>query len=142
MGNLNAFLRENAVQEENIKYPASKRFLNAEGEPIDWEICAITSKEDDKIRESCTRKVPVPGKKNVFQPEVDFSKYLGKLAARCIVFPDLNNAELQDSYGVMGADELLKSMLKPGEYADLLAKIQEINGFDVSMDELVQEAKN
>ncbi|MHB8064466.1 MAG: phage tail assembly chaperone [Ruminiclostridium sp.] len=33
-------------------------------------------------------------------------------------------------------------MLKPGEYADFLSKIQEVNGFDVTMEELVEEAKN
>ena len=42
----------------------------------------------------------------------------------------------------MGADKLLKTMLKPGEYQDLLKKIQEINGFDESMEDLVEEAKN
>ena len=42
----------------------------------------------------------------------------------------------------MGADALLKTMLKPGEYQDLLKKVQEINGFDTGMDELVEEAKN
>jgi hypothetical protein len=142
MGTLNAFLKENAVQEENIKYPASKRFADEQGNPMEWEICAITSNEDDQIRTSCTRKVPVPGKKNMFQPECDFPKYLGKLAARCTVFPNLNSADLQNSYGVMGDDSLLKTMLKPGEYAEYLNKVQAINGFDVGMPELVEEAKN
>ena len=142
MGSLNAFLKENAVQEENIKYPASNRFLNEQGSPIEWELCAITSEEDEMIRKDCTRKVPVPGKKGVFQPEVDFPKYLGKLAARCVVFPNLNDAALQDNYKVMGNDVLLKVMLKPGEYADLLTKVQEINAFDITMEDLVEEGKN
>ena len=42
----------------------------------------------------------------------------------------------------MGADILLKTMLTPGEYADYLTKIQEINGFEVSFEEAVDEAKN
>ena len=98
--------------------------------------------QDEKLRKSCTKKVQVPGKKNMFTPETDYDKYLGLLATQCVKFPDLNNAELQNSYGVMGADALLKTMLKPGEYQDLLKKIQEINGFDTGMDELVEEAKN
>ena len=67
---------------------------------------------------------------------------MGKLAARCTVYPNLNDASLQDSYGVMGADALLKKMLTAGEYAEYLMKIQEINGFDVSFEDKVEEAKN
>lgn len=33
-------------------------------------------------------------------------------------FPDLNDKDLQDSYGVMGADSLLKAMLTPGSTPD------------------------
>jgi hypothetical protein len=33
-------------------------------------------------------------------------------------------------------------MLLPGEYAELKNKIMEVNGYDLSMDELVDEAKN
>jgi len=58
------------------------------------------------------------------------------------VFPNLNDSELQDSYKVMSADKLLKVMLKPGEYQDYLKKVQEVNGYDVPLDELVEEAKN
>lgn len=142
MNNLSAFLKQNALENENVKFVASKRFVDESGEPVEWEICGITSEEDEDIRKACTRKVQVPGKKGQFTPETDYNAYLGKLAARCTVYPNLNNAELQNSYGCMGADSLLKTMLKPGEYAEYLAKIQEVNGFDVTMEELVDEAKN
>ena len=68
--------------------------------------------------------------------------YLGKMAAACTVYPDLTDAELQNSYGVMGEDALLKEILNIGEYNNYLSKVQEVNGFDTSMDELVEEAKN
>ena len=139
---LSAFFSQNAVKEENIKHPVSNRFLDEKGNPIEWELCAIDSETDEQIRKSCTRKVPVPGKKNQFIPEVDYNKYLGLLAVNCTVFPNLHDKELQDSYKVMGADILLKKMLKPGEYADFLTKIQEINGFEVSIQDLVDEVKN
>lgn len=142
MNNLSAFLKQNALENENVKFVASKRFIDDSGKPVEWEICGITSEEDEAIRKACTRKVQVPGKKGQYTPETDYNAYLGKLAARCTIFPNLNNAELQNSYGCMGADSLLKTMLKPGEYADYLAKIQEVNGFDVTMEELVDEAKN
>jgi len=142
MGSLSAFLSQNALKDENIKYVASKRFLDENGKPIEWELCCITSEEDEAIRKACTKRVPIPGKKNQYTQEIDYNLYLGKLAARCTVFPNLNDKELQDSYGVMGADALLKKMLKPGEYADYLQKVQEVNGFEVTFEDAVDEAKN
>lgn len=75
-------------------------------------------------------------------PELDISEYLARVAVRCTLYPDLHNEELQQSYGVMGAQALLRMMLKPGEYTDYTAKVQEANGFDVSFEEKVEEAKN
>lgn len=138
--NLHAFL--NPIKEENKKVVASKRFIDATGKPIEWEIRTITAEEDEYLRKSCTKKVQVPGKKGQFIQEIDTNKYLGLLAVSCTVCPNLNDAELQNGYGVMGADSLLKKMLHAGEYTAFLAKIQEMNGFDSSMDELVEEAKN
>ena len=142
MSGLSLFFAENVQKDELVKYVASKRFKDEEGNPVHWEIGCITSDEDENIRKMCTKKVPVVGKKGMYAPETDFDAYLGKLAARCVKFPDLNNAELQNSYGVMGADNLLKKMLKPGEYQDLLKKIQEVNGFDTTLEDDVTEAKN
>lgn len=142
MSNLSGFLAQNALKVENVKYVVSKRFLDENGQPIPWEIRCITSTEDEALRKACTKRVPVPGKRNQFTPETDYNLYLGKLAAKCTAYPNLDDAELQNSYGVMGADALLKTMLTPGEYADYLTKVQEVNGFEVSFEEAVDEAKN
>lgn len=142
MSNFSAFLAENALKVDNLKYAASKRFVDAEGKPIEWEIRCLTSDEDENIRKAYTKRIQIPGKKNQFTMETDYNGYLAKMAARCTVFPNLNEVELQNSYGVMGDDALLKVMLTPGEYADYLAKIQEINGFTASFDDKVEEAKN
>ncbi|KAE9633715.1 phage portal protein [Defluviitalea raffinosedens] len=141
MNGLSAFMAQNAIKPEEIEFIASKRFVQ-DGKPIPWRIKPISSDMDEELRKSCTRKVPVPGKKNVFIPETDYQRYLCKLAVACTVFPDLNDKELQDSYGVMGAEALLKRMLLPGELTDYIAKIQEINGFDLDMQDLVDDVKN
>ena len=138
---LKSFLKQNVAQNENVKYVASDRFLDDKNNPIEWEIRAITSKEDEELRKSATRKIST-GKRGQFSQEIDTNKYIGLLAAACTVAPNLNDASLQDSYGVMSADELLKAMLLPGEYADYLAKVQEICGFDKSVQDLVDDAKN
>lgn len=139
---LSAFFAQNALQVENIKYVASKRFLDEKKKPMKWEIKSITSQEDEELRKQCTKRVPVSSKRNQFTMETDYNLYLGKLAAKCTVYPNLNDAELQNSYGVMGADTLLKTMLTAGEYSDYLTKIQEINGFDTTFEDMVDEAKN
>ncbi|WP_320980881.1 phage tail assembly chaperone [Enterocloster bolteae] len=142
MGDLSCFLAQNAIKVENVRFVVSKRFLDKDKRPIEWEICCITPAEDEALKKECTKRVPVVGKKGAFLPETDYNAYVGKLAAKCTVFPNLSNKELQDSYCVMGEDALLKAMLTPGEYSDYLAKVQEVNGFDIAMDELVEDAKN
>lgn len=140
--NLSAFLEKNALKVENIKFAASKRFVDENKQPIAWEIKTITGTEDEALRKSCAKRVPVPGKKNQYQRETDYDMYLGKLAVACTVFPNLADADLQNSYGVMGAENLLKTMLTPGEYADYLTKVQEVCGFDNTLQDEVDEAKN
>lgn len=138
--NLSNFL--NPIKEENRRFVASKRFQDETGKPIEWEIKSITSEEDQAIIKSCTYKVQVPGRRGQYTQETDYAKYLGLLAVACTVVPNLNSTELQDGYHVMGADSLLKAMLKPGEYAEYLKQVQEINGFDIDMEELTDKAKN
>lgn len=142
MNDLTCFLSQNALKSENETYVTSKRFVDEEGKPVEWEIQSITSTEDEELRKSCTKRVPVTGKKGQYTRDTDYNLYLGKLAARCTVFPNLDDKALQDSYHVMGDDMLLKIMLTAGEYAGYLEKVQQVNGFDASMDELEEEAKN
>lgn len=141
MSDFKAFLSTNAIQTENVKYVASKRFVD-NGKPIEWEIAPISSEQDELLRKECTKQVPINGKRGQYRQETDTDKYITKLCAKCIVFPDLNAVELQDSYGVKSAEELLKNMLLPGEYTELKGKVMEVNGFDMSMEDLVDDAKN
>ena len=141
MSEFAVFMAGNADKNETIKYVASKRFT-VKGKPVAWEIKPIDSDLDEVLRKECTKKVPVPGKRGQFNQETDTDKYLAKMCAACIVYPNLNAAELQDSYGVKDNVSLLKKLLLPGEYTELKAKVMEVNGYDMSMEELVDEAKN
>jgi len=142
MSTLSAFLAENALTAENVKLPVSPRFLDENGKPMLWEVKVVSAAEDEELRRDSLERVPVPGRKNQYQRETDYNKYLGKLAVACTVFPNLNSAELQDSYHVKKSEDLLKAMLTAGEYAEYLAKIQEICGFDTTLQDEVDEAKN
>ena len=142
MTDFSVFMAGNAVKDETVKYVASKRFVDSKKKPVEWELKSISSDLDEALRKDCTKKVPIPGKRGQYNQETDTDKYIGKLCVACTVYPDLNNAELQDSYGVKGAEALIKTMLKPGEYTEYKAKVMEVNGYDMSMEELVDEAKN
>ena len=141
MSNFAAFMAGNAIKNENVKFVASKRFVE-NGEPIEWEIVAIDSDLDEAIRKECTKRVPIVGKRGKYNQEADTDKYIAKLCVACTVYPNLNDAELQDSYGVKSAEALLKKMLMPGEYTEYKTKVMEVNGYDTDMEELVDDAKN
>lgn len=151
MSDFKMFMIGNAT-DDVVEYVASKRMgepvLDKKGEPtgevvpVAWKIKSIDSALDEALRKECTKKVQITGKRGQFREETDMDKYLGKLCVACTVYPDLNNAELQDYYGVKTPDALLKRMLKVGEYLEYKAKVMEVNGFDVSMEEQVEEAKN
>lgn len=138
---LSAFMAQNAKKVDNRKIVASPRFVGADGKPIEWEIQCITAGENQKLRKSCVKNVPIAGKRGQYQQDFDTAAYQAKLAAKCTVFPDLNDAELQESYGVMGAEQLIATMLTFGEFDEYVAAILDLNGF-TDMAEMVDEAKN
>lgn len=142
MSDFAVFMAGSALKDEIVEYVASNRFVDAKKKPVAWKIKAIDSDLDEAIRKECTKRVPIKGKRGQFNMETDTDKYIAKLCVACTEYPNLNDAELQGSYGVMSGEALLKKMLKPGEYTDYKAKVMEVNGFDMSMEELVDDAKN
>jgi len=58
------------------------------------------------------------------------------------VHPDLGDAELQESYGVRGADSLYSVMFSLGEANRILGKVTELSGLDEDINEEIEEAKN
>ena len=68
--------------------------------------------------------------------------FMAKMIAACVVYPDLNNKELQDSYGVMTPEELIKEMVdNPSEYNAFAEFVQNYNGLGESLEDKVEEAK-
>lgn len=142
MSKFSKFMKANKIVKENEMYPVTKSLCDEEGKPIKWEFRHISSAENEKIRESCTFEVPT-GKANIYRQKVDSGKYIKKMIIASLVTPDLYDAELQDSYSVKTPEDLLMEMVdNPGEYNDLAAFVQKMQGFDISFDEKVEEAKN
>ncbi len=122
-----SFFRDNAEIKKEVEVCISDRFKDENGDICKWKIHSINAAYDRALRS--------------IEPR-DAESYVGRLCAACVSYPNLNDAALQESYGVMGSERLLREMLLPGEYAALIKKVKEINGFDKSFDELVKEAKN
>lgn len=141
MGTLTSFFAGNVEKRENKKVVVSNRFKDAKGKPIEWEIRSISADEDEMIRKECTKNVPIPGKRNQFRQNFDSNAYLTKLAVRSVVFPDLNDAELQNSYKVMGAEPLIMTMLYKDEF-DVLTEQLVADSQAEDINDLVEEAKN
>ena len=139
MSELSMFFAENVEQRENKKVEVSKRFKDKQGNVLKWEIKPVTAEEDERIRKECTKRVPIPGKKNQYTTDFDSNVYIAKLATIAIVYPNLNDKVLQDSYKAMSAEQLIKKMLYDDEFG-YLAEALTVNNEDIN--DLVEEAKN
>lgn len=138
---LSAFMRPNVAEIKNASFAPSPRFVGEDGKPVEWEIRCISADEYAKIRSSCIRQVPVIGKKGQYTQQLDTYGFQAKVAAACTVFPDLNDAALQDSWGVTKPEDLVGAMLIGGEFEDYIKEVLRVNGFKDET-ELVDEAKN
>lgn len=107
-----AFYRENRRDREEREVLLTER-MTADGEQLLWRIRPMTQRENAEIWKRCGEKE---------------KRYEGMILAESVVFPDLKDAELQNSYGVMGAERLLERMLTAGEYDRLRQAVEAING--------------
>jgi len=140
MSSLKAFFAQQAVSEITEEFVVSERFRDEDGNPIPWRLRSLSESENEELRKASTQYVKGKGGQRI--PETKPEVYLAKIAVASVVYPDLKDAELQKSYGVIGAEELLKKMLLAGEYAALVQKVQEINGFDRDINDRIEEVKN
>lgn len=133
MSSLSAFL--NPVEAIGKDVVISERFQE-KGNPVPWKLCPVTQEQNAEIVKKHTKR----NKKG--EQEFDRIAYSQELAAAGVVFPDLNNAELQKAYGVIGAPKLLGKMLLVGEYGKLLQEVQKISGLEDDINDDIEEVKN
>ena len=134
MSSLSAFL--NPVQTENKEVIVSERFRE-NGKTVPFVIRPITQQENEALMK---KHRSVDKKSGVEQ--FNRISYNREMMAMAVVEPDLNNAELQKRYGVLGADKVLSAMLYVGEYGTLMEAVQELSGLDQDINEDMDEAKN
>lgn len=135
-----AFMAGSAIAAEPVEYVASKRFKGKDGKPAKWKIQPFSASENDKLTKEFTRKVRLPSgeRKNTF----DNDRYNLAIVTKAVIYPNLNDPALQDSYGVMSAEELVQKMLLPGELVDLQNAIAQVLGFENDIADDIKTAKN
>lgn len=139
MSNFEQFMKKNKIKVENIKYPVTASLQDENGKPLEWELRAITTKERNKLTEECTRFIGLENGET--EQKLDSELFLSKLAAASVVYPNLRDKELQDSYGVMTPEELILEMVDSAEEFDQLIKTIKKH-WKVDMAKEVAEAKN
>ncbi len=141
MTDFKCFMAGNAIKAENKKYVASQRFIDENNQPVEWELRVVPNDEVEQITKSCRKKEFNRATRETTYT-TDPNKFNLALVCASVVYPPLNNAELQDSYKVVGAEELVKTMLTPGELSDLVSAVSEVCGYQTDMADKIKTAKN
>nr|DAJ84698.1 MAG TPA: tail assembly chaperone protein [Caudoviricetes sp.]DAR72462.1 MAG TPA: tail assembly chaperone protein [Caudoviricetes sp.]DAS49575.1 MAG TPA: tail assembly chaperone protein [Caudoviricetes sp.] len=134
---LNGFFKSNAKSLPDVKVVVSERFTNEDGSPIEWVLHPISTKKVEEITKRNTKTTIKNGKK---ESTVNEENLNAELLEAVVLYPSLNDAELQDSYGVSSANELLSVMLYPGETQVLTNALQEVMAGTKAND--IDELKN
>lgn len=133
MSKFNSFMKGSVKAAEEVK-------LKLERFPEEIILRPLTAGEADKINERCF--VNKAGRKGKQERSFDVVAYNRGICSASIIYPDLNDVALQDSYGVRGAEQLYSDMFLFGESAQILEKVTEISGLDETLDDDIEEAKN
>ena len=129
------FLKENRKERQCYYAEVCKDIKDEKGNIVKWKFTPLTTREEEEIREEATETVNGNLKLNM-------TKYIEKLITASVIYPNLYDATLQDSYNCKTPESLLKAIVNiPGEYSDLARLVQEKNGFN-SLREDIEKAKN
>lgn len=134
MSSLNAFLHPE--QTGNKEVFVSERFKE-NGKVVPFVIRPLTQEENAALLKQY-RKVD----KNSGTELFNRIGYNQAMVAAAVVEPDLNNAELQKAWGVLGPEKVLTAMLYVGEYSRLMEEVQKLSGLDTDINDEIEEAKN
>lgn len=133
MSKFKAFMKgEDRIKTKKVYI--SDRFIDDNGDIVPFVISTITPRKLKECRKQA--EVVLNG-----ETKVDNEIFESELLKATIIYPDLKDVELQDSYGALGEINLLEEMLTAGEYNSLTDAIQKFNHF-TGYKELVEKAKN
>lgn len=126
---MRAFFRENVEQLTNEMYVASNRIKDEDGNPVEWELRHIPNKVMNDI------------KKRAMNGSDAIDEAL-EMCVHAVVYPDLRDSDLQDSYEVKKPTDLLLELLTSAELDQLELFVMSMNGYDEDLVDKVDNAKN
>ncbi len=134
MASLSAFLHPEKTGNKEVI--VSDRFKE-NGKVVPFVIRPLTQEENAALLKQY-RKVDKNSGTEIFN-RIGYNQ--ARVAA-AVVEPDLNSAELQKAWGVLGPERVLTTMLYVGEYSKLMEEVQKLSGLDTDINDEIEEAKN
>lgn len=131
MSKLTEFLCENVVEGLTEEVTISNRI------PFKFKISAMTSEQFNSYRKMATT-INTKTKSASF----DSKKLTEQMVINHTVDPDFRDADSIKKLGVMTPEQYLNKVLLAGEVEELSQAIQKLSGFNLDIDEAVEEAKN
>lgn len=135
MSTLQDFLNANPVDDLTEEVVVSDRFKDRDGNVLKFKIKVMTNAKFNELRRRATKQ---KGRKIEFDPN---AFQLGIVIEHTLE-PDFKNDESLKKLGCTTPDQYVEKVLLPGEIVELASQIQKLSGFDVEMEELVEEVKN
>lgn len=141
---LKGFYKENVKRDVKLhEVVISDAFRDENGKPIAWKLKAL---KQTKVMDISNKhlKLIMNTEDKTSITEGSTSDYSLELIAKTVVYPNLNDAELQNSYGVMTAEALIDAMFEDDNegFNKLLKEVNKINGTFKTPDKMVKEVKN
>jgi hypothetical protein len=138
MSTLQKFLNTNPIDGLTEEVPISERFKDEKGKLLKFKIRVMSSVELGEYRKKAMKVNP----KSKNKVEVDANQLTSAIVINHTVDPNFKDAESIKEMGCSTPEAYLNKVLLPGEIDDLSERIQSLSGFNKSMDDLVEEAKN
>lgn len=136
MSKLQEFLNANPIVDLTDEVVVSRRFTDKDGNLLKFKIKAMTNQMFDDLRKRYTK---IDKKRRV---EFDSSGFNNAIVIEHTLDPNFKDAASIQQLGCATPEDYLTKVLLPGEVATLANEIQKLSGFDVEMEDLVEEAKN
>lgn len=124
-----------SVKKITRKIVVGDRFKDENDKDMAFEIKTLTAEQLDEYRELATSYI-----KNSFK--FDTAKFNAKVVVAGCIYPNFKDVESINERGCRTAEQYLADVLLPGEIVALSKEIQNLCGYDVDINNLIEEAKN
>lgn len=135
MKTLQDFLNSNPIDNITSEVAVSDRFKDDEGKLFKFKIKAMNNKTFEDLRK---RSMKMKGR--TF--DLDSRAYNLSIVIENTLEPDFKDADSLAKMGCANPEQYVERVLLAGEINTLADEITKLSGFDTSMEDLVEEAKN